>query len=47
MAKNSPSTAEDAGLIPGQGNKIPHAETRELMHDIEDPVKPEINLKNK
>ena len=25
LVKNSPSNAEDAGLIPGQGTKIPHA----------------------
>ena len=25
MVKNPPSNAEDAGAIPGQGSKIPHA----------------------
>ena len=25
VVKNLPSNAEDAGLIPGQGTKIPHA----------------------
>ena len=25
MVKNPPSNAGDAGLIPGQGTKIPHA----------------------
>ena len=25
VVKNPPSNAEDAGLLPGQGTKIPHA----------------------
>ena len=25
VVKNSPSNAEDVGLIPGRGTKIPHA----------------------
>ena len=40
MVKNPPSNAEDMGLIPGQGTKIPHAAeqlspritTTELVH---------------
>ena len=28
VIKNLPSTAEDAGLIPSQGTKIPHATTK-------------------
>ena len=33
VVKNLPSNAGDAGLIPGQGTKIPHAMGQVSLHD--------------
>ena len=32
MVKNPPCNAGDAGLIPGRGNKIPHASEQLSLH---------------
>ena len=34
VVKNLPSNAEDVGLIPGQGTKIPHAAGQLSLHAI-------------
>ena len=51
MVKSLPSNAEDVGLIPGQGTKIPHAAgqlnpraaTKDPACNNEDPTQPKIN----
>ena len=32
VVKNSPSNAEDMGLIPGRGTKIPHSRLWQLLN---------------
>ena len=38
MVKNLPFNAEDKGLIPGQGTKMPHAMELLRLSELEKPV---------